>query len=311
MKNYLILTSDFITIEENIKRVVKENELSNESVIKYDMNETLLETAIEELNTYGLFIDKKIVVLTSCDFLTGDKKRSTLSQDETLLEKYVNDPNELCSLIICASKLDERKKISKLLRQKFEVIDTDITIEDKIKNNLESFKMDNKTINYLINYLKNDNERIINEFEKLKAYKWEEKEIIIADIDKIVVKDVDDDIFTLINNIVHKDIKKSFDIYQTLIEKGEETTKIVITLLDQFRLIYKVKVLMQDGKSKDNIVSMLKEHPYRIKLAMEASYSFTYKELTNYMKDLGKIDINIKTGNAANDLGFDLFLLSM
>ena len=171
--------------------------------------------------------------------------------------------------------------------------------------------MDNKTINYLINYLKNDNERIINEFEKLKAYKWEEKEIIIADIDKIVVKDVDDDIFTLINNIVHKDIKKSFDIYQTLIEKGEETTKIVITLLDQFRLIYKVKVLMQDGKSKDNIVSMLKEHPYRIKLAMEASYSFTYKELTNYMKDLGKIDINIKTGNAANDLGFDLFLLSM
>ena len=186
-----------------------------------------------------------------------------------------------------------------------------VTIQEKIKNNLESFKLDNKTINYLINYLKNDNERIINEFEKLKSYKWNEKEITIADIDKIVVKDVDDDIFTLINSIVRKDIEKSFQIYQRLLEKGEETTKIVITLLDQFRLIYKVKVLMQDGKSKDNISSMLKEHPYRIKLAMEASYSFTYKELTNYMKSLGEIDVNIKTGNAANDLGFDLFLLSI
>ena len=96
-----------------------------------------------------------------------------------------------------------------------------------------------------------------------------------------------------------------------LTSKGEEVTKIVITLLDQFRLIYKVKVLMNDGKSKDNIVSMLKEHPYRIKLAMEASYSFTYRDLIKYMLDLGQIDIKIKTGAAANEYLFDIFLLSI
>ena len=168
MKSYLILSNDFITIEETIKTVIKENDLSDENVIKYDMNETLLEVAIEELNTYGLFVDKKIVVLTSCDFLTGDKKRTILNQNESLLEEYINNPNELCSLIICTTKLDERKKLSKLLKQKFVIIDTEVTIEDKIKNKLESFSIDNKTINYLINYLKNDNERILNEFEKLK-----------------------------------------------------------------------------------------------------------------------------------------------
>ena len=311
MKNYLILSNDFITIEETIKSVIKENNLSDENVIKYDMNETLLEVAIEELNTYGLFVDKKIVVLTSCDFLTGDKKRTILNQNDSLLEEYLNNPNELCSLIICATKLDERKKLSKQLRQKCVVIDTEVTIEDKIKNNLESFSMDNKTINYLIDYLKNDNERIINEFEKLKSYKWEEKQITITDIEQIVIKDVDEDIFTLINCILKKDIEKSFQLYETLISKGEEVTKIVITLLDQFRLIYKTKVLMQDGKSKDSIISMLKEHPYRIKLAMEASYSFTFKELTNYMKELGQIDINVKTGNTANEYSFDLFLLNI
>ena len=311
MKSYLILSNDFITIEETIKTVIKENDLSDENVIKYDMNETLLEVAIEELNTYGLFVDKKIVVLTSCDFLTGDKKRTILNQNESLLEEYINNPNELCSLIICTTKLDERKKLSKLLKQKFVIIDTEVTIEDKIKNKLESFSIDNKTINYLINYLKNDNERILNEFEKLKLYKWEEKEITINDIDKIVIKDPDEDVFSLINCILKKDIEKSFKLYEMLTSKGEEVTKIVITLLDQFRLIYKVKVLMNDGKSKDNIVSMLKEHPYRIKLAMEASYSFTYRDLIKYMLDLGQIDIKIKTGAAANEYLFDIFLLSI
>lgn len=311
MKNYLILSNDFITIEETIKNVIKENNLSNDNVIKYDMNETLLENAIEELNTYGLFVDKKIVVLTSCDFLTGDKKRTILSQNESLLEEYINNSNELCSLIICTAKLDERKKLSKLLRQKCIVVDAEVTIEEKIKNNLESFSVDNKTINYLINYLKNDNERIINEFEKLKSYKLEEKKITISDIEEIVIKDVDEDIFTLINSIVNKDIEKSFKLYERLRTKGEEVTKIVITLLDQFRLIYKTKVLMNDGKSKDTIVSMLKEHPYRIKLAMEASYSFTCNELINYMNELGKIDINTKTGNTANEYSFDLFLLNI
>ena len=311
MKNYLILSNDFITLEETIKTIINENNLSKDNVIKYDMNETLLENAMEELNTYGLFVDKKIVVLTSCDFLIGDKKRTILSQNETLLERYINNPNELCSLVICTSKLDERKKISKLLRQKCINIDTEITIEEKIKNNLESFSVDNKTINYLINYLKNDNERILNEVEKLKLYKWKEKKITISDIEEIVIKDVDEDIFTLINSIVNRDIEKSFRLYETLTSKGEEVTKIVITLLDQFRLIYKTKVLMSEGKSKDNIISMLKEHPYRIKLAMESSYSFTYNELINYMKELGEIDINIKTGNAANEYSFDLFLLNI
>lgn len=311
LKNYLILSNDFVDITENIKKILKDINFSYSDIIKFDMEETYLEDVMEELNTYSLFSTNKVVVLYSCEFLNSEKKKGALIQNEKLLEDYINNPNTLNSLIICTSKLDERKKVNKLLREKCIVIDSNISIEDKIKNNLEDYKMDTKTINYLISYLKNDNERIINEFNKLKLYKLNEKEITIDDINEICIKDFDDNVFTLSNLILKHDIKKAFEVYSSLISSGEDITKIVAVLADQFRLIYKVKVLINDGKNKDTIISMVKEHPYRVKLAMDASYSFTYKELERYLLELGNIDIKIKTGVSANNFGFDIFLLDL
>lgn len=311
MKNYLILTNDSITINEEIKKIIKSANLTEENLIKYDLSEILLDNVIEELNTYGLFINNKVVVAYSCDFLTASNKRNQLSQNEKLLEEYINNPNPLNILIIISDKLDERKKINKLLREKCTVIEKNLSIEDIIKKELEDFKMDFKTINYLIKYLNNDNQRIITELEKLKMYKYTEKEITISDIDTIVLKEFDDNIFSLIDAIVKKNIEKAFSIYDELIFKGEDISKIVIMTIDQFRLIYKVKLLINEGKNKDMITSILKIHPYRVKLAMESSYNFTNNQLKDYIKSLGEIDINIKTGVSPNNYGFDLFLLNL
>lgn len=311
MKNYLIITNDSVTIDEEIKKILNDAKLTEENVIRYDLSETLLDNVIEELNTYGLFTDNKVVIAHSCEFLTGSNKKNQLPQDEKLLEDYINNPNPLNILIIICDKLDERKKINKLLKEKCTVIESNLSIEDKIKKELEDYKMDFKTINYLIGYLNNDNQRIITELRKLKMYKYDEKVITIPDIDEIVLKEFDDNVFSLIDSIVKKNIKKSFEIYEELTSRGEDINKIVIMTTDQFRLIYKVKLLINEGKSKDMITSILKIHPYRVKLAMEASYNFTNMELIRYIKTLGQIDINTKMGVSPNNYGFDLFLLNL
>lgn len=311
MKDYLIITNDSVTIDEEIKKILNDAKLTEENVIRYDLSETLLDNVIEELNTYGLFTDNKVVIAHSCEFLTGSNKKNQLPQDEKLLEDYINNPNPLNILIIICDKLDERKKINKLLKEKCTVIESNLSIEDKIKKELEDYKMDFKTINYLIGYLNNDNQRIITELRKLKMYKYDEKVITIPDIDEIVLKEFDDNVFSLIDSIVKKNIKKSFEIYEELTSRGEDINKIVIMTTDQFRLIYKVKLLINEGKSKDMITSILKIHPYRVKLAMEASYNFTNMELIRYIKALGQIDINTKMGVSPNNYGFDLFLLNL
>lgn len=111
MKNYLIITNDSVTIDEEIKKILNDAKLTEENVIRYDLSETLLDNVIEELNTYGLFTDNKVVIASSCEFLTGSNKKSQLPQDEKLLEDYINNPNPLNILIIICDKLDERKKL--------------------------------------------------------------------------------------------------------------------------------------------------------------------------------------------------------
>ena len=311
MKNYLIISDDLITIEENINNIISENSMSIDNIIKYDLSETYIEDVLEELNTYGFFSENKIVVVYASALLSPDKKKSELIQDDSLLEKYIVNPNQLNSLVLVTDKIDERKKITKLLKKECIVIDKKLSIEDKIKKNLKDYKMSAFTMNYFIECLNNDNERILNELEKLKLYKNDDKNITRDDIDKIVIKELNDDIFSLINSILKKDIERSFEIYNSLLSRGEEISKIVITVLDQFRLIYKTKILLNEGKNKDQITSMFNIHPYRVKLASEYSYNFSSEELKNYIRELGLIDINIKTGNNTNNYGFDMFLLGI
>ena len=311
MQNYLIISEDKVIIDDNITKILKDNNLTGENLIKYDMSEVLLDNAIEELNTYSLFIENKVVVLYNCDFLQSANKRGSLKQDETLLIDYINNPNPLNILIIISSSIDDRLKINKLLKEKTKVIETSFSIEDKIKLYLDDYTMDNRTINYLISYLNKNNTRILNEINKLKIYKDNDKNITIDDINEIVVREFDDDIFSLINAVVKKDKNRAYNIFKELTSRGEEVTKIIITLADQFRLIYRVKVLINSGKNKDYIASFLKVHPYRVKLATESSYNFTEDELLAYLKKLSSIDIDIKTGNIVSDFSFEMFLLEL
>ena len=311
MKNYLIITDDLITIEDSIKNITEELSLSTENITRFDLTECPLVDVIEELNTYGLFYDNKIVVVDAKVILSTDKIKSDFPQDEEMLIKYIENPNELNSLVLVTDKIDERKKLSKLLKKSFTIIDKKVTIEDKIKNSTEGYTISPRTINYLISSLNNDNERILNELEKLKLYKLDTKEITTEDIDEICVKEFNEDVFSLVNSIVKKDIAKSFEIYSILLSRGEEFTKIVITVLDQFRLIYRTKLLMNEGKSKDEITSILKIHPYRVKLAMEESYNFNLVELKKIIIDLGQIDIDIKSGKSPNEYEFDVFLINL
>ena len=82
LKNYLILSNDFVDITENIKKILKDINFSYSDIIKFDMEETYLEDVMEELNTYSLFSTNKVVVLYSCEFLNSEKKKGTLIQNE-------------------------------------------------------------------------------------------------------------------------------------------------------------------------------------------------------------------------------------
>lgn len=310
MNTYIIESSDYVVINAKIDDILKKNHLTHDMVIKYDLIETPISTAIEDLDTYNFLSSNKVVVCDNAYFLTSNRPKGSVVHNEELLEKYLKNPSSENILIMICDKIDTRKKLAKLV-DKNNILGGEIVIDDLIKSHLDDYKMDYKTIKYLIDYCDNDNERILNELEKLKCYKLDDKTITMEDINNIVIKLTGDNIFSLIDSIVLKNRSKAYLITQELLDKGEDINKIIVMVSDQFRLMYQVKLLLKEGYNKDTIATKLKVHPYRVKLAIEKGYNYSSKVLLTNLDYFFNLDYMIKTGNNNPKLVFELFLANL
>ena len=140
MNNYLIEGNDYISVNNKISEIIKKNDFSDASISKYDLSEGLLDDALEDLNTYGLFSDKKIVIINNFD-----KMDPLLNNIEELL-KYVENSSSLNLLFVVSDKYDDRKKIIKDLKKKMEFIKISTDSVEFTKSCLEGYKIENGVI---------------------------------------------------------------------------------------------------------------------------------------------------------------------
>lgn len=305
---YLIETNNLNLINKEVKKILLKNHFFEEELIKYDLSEVSTITVINELDTYSIFQDKKAVLGYDAKFLTTEK--SEIEQNINVLEDYINNPHSSNILIIACSKLDGKKNICKLIKNKFTIIDLNINLVDYVKDNLEEYKMDNDTINYFLDLVGDNITKIDNELAKLKCLKIEEKIINKEDIKEIIIPKSDDNIFNLMDAIVKKDKKRSLKLYNDLINNKVEDIKILINLSYQFRLIYQVKVL--EYKSDLEIADILGiKNPKQVKAIRYKIKNFKEIELINNLYKLSLLDEEIKTSKAIPSIAFPLFIANL
>ena len=63
--NYLIENADFAVVQLTIEKILKENNFLDATINYYDMQEVTLDKALEDLDTYGLLTNKKVIVITN------------------------------------------------------------------------------------------------------------------------------------------------------------------------------------------------------------------------------------------------------
>ena len=307
---YLIISEDSFSINQELNNII--NNDKDVEIIKYDLLESKLENVIETLDTYNFFSNKKIVICENPTFITSESNKLITESDLIQLENYLNNPSkENILVLVVKNKLDERKKLTKKIKEVAKILDKPLNINSHIKNNLDGYKMDNKTIDYLIKYCKENKDRIINEFEKLKSFKYDNKEITISDIDNYVTKTLDDNIFELIDAIIKKDKKKALRTYDELLIQNEEPIKILVLIANKFRSLYQIKILSKKGLNNEDIAKKLSLHPYTVKLSKEMAISYSEKEILNNLVKLANIDYDIKVGNTLNNISLELFIIEL
>ena len=311
MNTYLIYGNDYGLIKREIDKIT--NGIID--VVKYDLSASNVSEVIEEASCMSLFGDKKVVIGENALFLTGTN--TSVNHDIDYLTSYVNAENHdnIVILTVVQDKLDERKKIVKLLKKNVTIIHKE-TIDEKdlpkfvIKEFLNNgYKIDYKTASYFVDYVGKNVDILLSEINKMIIYKDTDKEIFIEDILNISSKGFNDNVFDLSDAIMKKDFKKIFSCYNDLMILKEEPIKIIALLASQFTLVYQSKLLSKEGFMSKDIASTLKVHPYRVKLALETNYPDF--ELKDILKKLHNLDYEIKTGKVDKIVGLENFLLHL
>lgn len=308
MNNYLIEGNDYISVNNKISEIIKKNDFSNASISKYDLSEGLLDDALEDLNTYGLFSDKKIVIINNFD-----KMDPLLNNIEELL-KYVENSSSLNLLFVVSDKYDDRKKIIKDLKKKMEFIKISTDPVEFTKSCLEGYKIENGVINLLVNNTLGDVTRLYNECNKLKTYKINDKYISKDDVEELSFKKLGDSteiMFQFSRALAEKDKKSALILYQELLNYKIEPLSIIGLLASQFRIMYQVKSLEEKNMRNDEIASSLKEKPYRITKTRELTRYYSKKEILDLMIKLEDIDLKIKTTSVDANTLVQLFILNI
>lgn len=308
MNNYLIEGSDYISVNNKISEIIKENAFSDASISKYDLSEGLLDDALEDLNTYGLFSDKKIVIINNFD-----KMDPLFNKPEELL-KYVENSSSLNLLFVVSDKYDDRKKIIKDLKKKMKFIKISTDPVVFTKSCLEGYKVENGVINLLVNNTLGDVTRLYNECNKLKTYKINDKYISKDDVEELSFKRLGDSTettFQFSRALAEKDKKSALKLYQELLNYKIEPLSIIGLLASQFRIMYQVKSLEEKNMRNDEIASSLKEKPYRITKTRELTRYYSKKEILDLMIKLEDIDLKIKTTSVDANTLVQLFILNI
>jgi len=285
----------------------------------YDLEESPLELALEDAETFPFLGERKLIILHNPSFLTAEKSKGKLEHNVAKLEAYIKAPAPFTILVISApyEKLDERKKITKELKRTVEIVEAKKLNEAELKNWLKDRARSNEivleesAIEQLLTLVGTNMFMLSSEVEKLALYAGKGEKIDVGIVEKLAARSLEQNIFTLVEKVVQRRLDEALRIYYDLLKQNEEPIKILALLASQFRLIYQVKELSRKGYGQQQISGIIKTHPFRVKLALGQASRFTDDELAHLMGLLAEADYQMKTGGMNKSLLIEMLLFKL
>lgn len=309
---YVLYGLERYLIDKEIKKIIENNNIDELSISKYNAKNNSLEEILFDVDSMPLFGNKRLIIIDESYFFTGEK-----SSDEHLLEKiekFLNgfSSNNIVLFVVNNEKLDERKKITKLVKKIGKCIEFNAKSDANamIKDLLKDYDISTSNIDLIKFRINNKSEVINSEIDKLLIYK-EDKTISEEDIMNVISEYPNIDFFQFIDNIINKKVEETLKTYYELLKLKEEPIKIIVTLANQFRLMYQAKKMFQSGYSEKDIVTETGEHPYRVKLAISKAQKYKDEDLLEILKKLGEINLNAKKGLVDSKTALEMFIIEI
>lgn len=291
----------------------------DENVIFYDLEDTPIQEVITDAETYPFFGGKKLIIASNPVFLKAKPDKLAFDHHLSTLENYLNNPVDYSIIVFIApyEKIDERKKISKLLKKKA------ITTECNSVKPHELNKWITNMADQLHIEIHPDATAILetelstnlmlmeNELAKLALFVGEKGTVTKAIAEQMVSHSAESSALKLVDAVIERNLSKAIAIYKDLEKMKEEPIAILGLLAFQFRTLLRVKLLKQKGYGQAQIQKNIGGHPFVIKLAMNREKQFSIGKLESIIEQLAQTDAIMKQGKMEKNLAFVLLLQKM
>ena len=310
MNNYFLEGSDTKGRSMEIEKIISKDGFSQATTSIYDLDTNDLDDVLEDLDTYGLFSDKKVIIIRNIELFKIDDNQEKYEH----FIKYLNNSDKDKLLFIETDGVRGNSKLSKDLKKLCSYKKVEISTKNYIKDCFKEYKINQNTIDLLDDYCLGDIIKIKNECDKLKQYKYDDKIITSEDVLELVEKKLGDStnlLFDFTRSIGEKDKKNSLKKYLELLDYNIEVLSIIGMLGGQLRLIYQIMLLNDKRLSNAEISKSLGIHEYRVKKTKELISYYSEEDVLGLIQRLSDIDLKIKTTDTDPNREIELFIMNL
>ncbi len=300
-----------------VKYIESSLETLNYSII--DGKEASLDMVINACETLPFMSSKKIVLLRDITALL-DKEPSGA---EDVLYKYLDNLGSYLLLIVIGNDVKKTTKLYKYFNKSNKAVefsnlkgkDLNTWIEKILKKNNRSMNFAN--INYFTQQTayssRNTNLTLYdleNELLKLINY-TKSSEISKEDINTVLIKSIDTNIFDLLAAINRGDSHSSLVIFNDMYMQNEPIQKILVMITRQIRLMLGYKLYRNKGYGEGEIQDKLGIKSFEYSKISSQSKAFTIKQLENTLNKILSLDKQIKTTSTDEKVLMEMLLIGI
>ena len=265
-----------------------------------------VKSVIDLSETLPFFAERRLIVFDNTGFF------KSAGAD---LADYIKEMPDTTYYIFVEDEVDKRSKLFKAVKSKGRVVELPFQDENtlkrwvagKIRN--ENKQVTEQTIIYFLNKVGTDMENIQGELEKVFCYALERDTITKEDIDAVCVTQITNHIFEMVDAVAAGNQQKALDLYYELLALKEPPMRILFLLVRQYKMLFHVKALANQGYGRKEIASKAGLHPFVAGKNMEQAKRFKMGQLRRVMEEGAQLEQDVKTGLLTDNLAVELFIV--
>lgn len=315
---YVVAGTESYFIEKTLNLLKEKLTEGEPEIIHFDLDEVPVDHVIDEADTIPFFSDRKLIIARNASFLrSAERGKEKIDHNLKMLESWLEHPPSSSVTIFVApyEKLDERKKVTKLMKQHSVMIeakplqahDLEVWVEHEAK--AYGKHIAKRSVQRLIEMAGTNLTLLSSEIEKMSLYLGSEEEITEDLIEQMTARTLEQDAFKMLQAYLDGNISEALSVYYDLIRQKEEPVALTALLASQIRFMVHVFYLQKKGYHAQQISKQLKAHPYRVKLLVEKRQQIPEQRLLEVLSDLADIDLQLKTQGGNRDRILEFFLM--